>query len=340
VDFLRHHKLLVDVVGGQLIPLSVASAADGSEEVFAVYRRLQQQETKLRPPAVKLAAAGSTQAPLAAMGGDRSYAQAVKDGIGGSGPAGPPGSPTTAASHPAASQTYWPSIVAEFPGVTQPFTVASSPSQSVQHHIITKGRPVTPKFRRLDPARLAAAKAEFSKMLAWWCGAQADAGKARCTWCVKKTSKDKYPLPNMADLSSRLEGCTVFSKLDLQKDYLQVPVSEDDIPKTAIITPFGLFEFMRMPFGLRNAGMTFQRMMDQIFFYLPCVFIYLDDLLVASRSVEEHRRHLRQVLQLLQANGLVINEEKCLFGQTSLEFLGHLVQGQTVSGRCRTEWWP
>jgi Reverse transcriptase (RNA-dependent DNA polymerase) len=70
----------------------------------------------------------------------------------------------------------------------------------------------------------------------------------------------------VADLSSRLEGCTVFSKLDLQKGYLQVPVSEEDIPKTAIITPFGLFEFMRMPFGLRNAGMTFQRMMDQIFF--------------------------------------------------------------------------
>jgi Reverse transcriptase (RNA-dependent DNA polymerase) len=75
----------------------------------------------------------------------------------------------------------------------------------------------------------------------------------------------------------------VFSKLDLQKGYLQVPVNEADIPKTAIITPFGLFELMRMPFGLRNAGMTFQRMMDQIFFDLPCVFIYLDDLLVASR---------------------------------------------------------
>jgi hypothetical protein len=80
------------------------------------------------------------------------------------------------------------------------------------------------------------------------------------------TTEDRYPLPNMADLSSRLDGCTIFSKLDLQKGYLQVPVKQQDIPKTAIITPFGLFEFLCMPFGLRYAGMTFQRMMDQLFF--------------------------------------------------------------------------
>jgi cleavage and polyadenylation specificity factor subunit 1 len=102
------------------------------------------------------------------------------------------------------------------------------------------------------------------------------------------TTEDKYPLPNMADLSSRLDGCSIFSKLDLQKGYLQVPVRQEDIPKMAIITPFGLFKFLRMPFGLRNAGMTFQRMMDQLFFDLPCVFVYLDDLLVASRSVQDH----------------------------------------------------
>jgi transposase InsO family protein len=145
------------------------------------------------------------------------------------------------------------------------------------------------------------------------------------------TTEDKYPLPNMADLSSRLDSCVIFSKLDLQKGYLQVPVKEDDIPKTAIITPFGLFEFTRMPFGLKNAGMTFQRMMDQIFFDLPCVFVYLDDLLVASTSVDEHAHHLRQVLGLLAKNGLVINQDKCVFGRASLEFLGHQVQAGGIS---------
>jgi hypothetical protein len=84
-----------------------------------------------------------------------------------------------------------------------------------------------------------------------------------------------------------------------KKGYLQVPVKEEDIPKMAVITPFGLFEFTRMLFGLKNAGITFQRMMDQIFFDLPMVFVYLDDLLVASSSVEEHKHHLRQVLALL-----------------------------------------
>jgi cleavage and polyadenylation specificity factor subunit 1 len=76
------------------------------------------------------------------------------------------------------------------------------------------------------------------------------------------TREDKYPLPNMGDLAGHLDSCKVFTKLDLQKGYLQVPVAAADIPKTAIIMPFGLFEFNRMPFGLRNAGMTFQRLMD------------------------------------------------------------------------------
>jgi Reverse transcriptase (RNA-dependent DNA polymerase) len=144
-------------------------------------------------------------------------------------------------------------------------------------------------------------------------------------------AEDRYPLPNMADLSARLEGCTIFSKLDLQKGYLQVPVRSEDIAKTAIITPFGLFKFMRMPFGLCNACMTSQRMMDELFFDMPCVFVYLDDLLVASRSAAEHHLHLLQVLQQLQSNGLVINKDKCIFGQESLDFLGHKVQASGIS---------
>jgi Reverse transcriptase (RNA-dependent DNA polymerase) len=91
------------------------------------------------------------------------------------------------------------------------------------------------------------------------------------------TTANKYLLPNMADFAARLDVCKVFSKLDLNKGYLQVPVAEADIPKTALITPFGLFKFVRMPFALKNAGMMFQRMMDAIFADLPFVFIYLDD---------------------------------------------------------------
>jgi hypothetical protein len=243
---------------------------------------------------------------------------------------------------PAVNESEWTSILREFPAVTQPFTVASSPSHGVEHIIETAGRPTTARFRRLDPVRLAAAKQEFQKMLAAGVIRRSSSSWSSPLHMVKKkcgtwrpcgdyrrlnsaTVEDKYPLPNMGDLSSRLDGCTIFSKLDLQKGYYQVPVAAADIAKTAVITPFGLFEFVRMPFGLKNAGMTFQRLMDRIFFDLPYSFCYLDDLLVASRSEEDHRRQLREVLSRLQQNGLVVNEEKCVFGQPAIEFLGHAV---------------
>jgi hypothetical protein len=145
------------------------------------------------------------------------------------------------------------------------------------------------------------------------------------------TVEDKYPLPNMGDLSSRLDGCVIFSKLDLQKGYYQVPVAAVDIPKTAVITPFGLFEVFCMPSGLKNAGMTFQRLIDRITFDMLYSFCYLDDLLVASRSAEDHCRHLKEVLGRLQQNGLVLNTDKCTFGQSTVEFLGHSVSAAGVS---------
>ncbi|WP_353213430.1 reverse transcriptase domain-containing protein, partial [Rhodovarius sp.] len=142
------------------------------------------------------------------------------------------------------------------------------------------------------------------------------------------TKPDKYPLPNMADFSGRLDGCQVFSKLDLRKGYLQVPVRPSDVAKTAIITPFGLWEFLRMPFGLKNAGMTFQRLMDRVLQGLDFVFVYLDDILIASKDMASHAVHLREVLSRLQEHGLVLNVDKCSFGQPTVEFLGHQVSGQ------------
>ena len=126
------------------------------------------------------------------------------------------------------------------------------------------------------------------------------------------TTPDQYPLPNMQDVAAKLHSCTMFSKVDRVKGYHQVPVAPRDIPKTAIIMPFGLFEYVYMPFGLRNAVQTFQRLMDNILGDLPYIFVYLDNI-IFSRDQQEHAEHLEELFHRLQENGLVINPAKCEF---------------------------
>jgi hypothetical protein len=132
------------------------------------------------------------------------------------------------------------------------------------------------------------------------------------------TEPDKYPLPRMDDLAASLSGCRVFSKLDLKQGYHQIPMRAADIKKTAIITPFGLFEYTRMPFGLRNSGQTFQRLMDRVIAGLEGVCCYLDDILVASPDERSHCRHLQMLFSRLREFELVLNVGKCVFGPQNL----------------------
>ena len=237
-------------------------------------------------------------------------------------------------------------LLLDFPAVTNLSKKLPTVIHKVQHHIETVGRPVSAKYRRLDAEKLAAAKAEFQEMERQGIVRRSDSSWASPLHMVKKsdgtwrpcgdfrrlnvqTQPDRYTCPNIGDLTARLAGCKVFSKLDLRKGYHQVPVRPADIKKTAIITPFGLFEFLRMPFGLRNAGQTFQRMMDNVLGGLECAFVYLDDVLVASSNHQEHTAHLKEVLSRLQRHGLVLNAEKCQLGVSELDYLGHHV---TASG--------
>ena len=145
------------------------------------------------------------------------------------------------------------------------------------------------------------------------------------------TQPDRYPIPRLRDFTHNLNGCTHFSKIDLQSAYHQIDVDEESIPKTALTTPFGMFEFLKMPFGLRNASQTFQRLMNELFGDLDFVFVYIDDLLVASRSQAEHLAHLRIVFERLASYGILINPAKSEFGKNELEYLGHKVTKTGIS---------
>lgn len=139
----------------------------------------------------------------------------------------------------------------------------------------------------------------------------------------KITVKDPFPLPRIDDLMAKVGDCSVFSTLDLHSGYHQIPLSPDAQPLTAFSTPFGHYEYKVMPFGLCNAPATFSRYMSRLLSDLPNVFVYLDDILIASPDKESHLQHLRSVLTRLKNEGLICKRKKCFFLQESVEFLGH-----------------
>ena len=147
----------------------------------------------------------------------------------------------------------------------------------------------------------------------------------------EKSMVDAYPMPRIDDLIDRLGKAKFVTTLDLTKGYWQVPVVDGDRAKTAFTTPFGLYQFNVMPFGLQGAPATFQRLMDGVLRDLDQFSAaYLDDVIIFSETWEDHMLHLTTVFQRLREAGLTVKAKKCQFGMSHCVYLGHIVGNGTV----------
>src|SRR4051812_4096553 len=161
------------------------------------------------------------------------------------------------------------------------------------------------------------------------------------------TIKNKYPLPRINDLFDQLEGACVFSKIDLRSGYFQLKIREHDIPKTAFGTRYGSYEYTVMPFGLTNAPSYFMNMMNKVFmeFLDKFVVVFIDDILIYSKNVEDHEKNLRLIMEKLREHQLYAKFDKCEFWLSEVGFLRHIVSKEGIAVdpskvTAVTEWEP
>ncbi|KAD7479605.1 hypothetical protein E3N88_02741 [Mikania micrantha] len=149
----------------------------------------------------------------------------------------------------------------------------------------------------------------------------------------KVTIKNKYPLPRIDDLFDQLQGASWFSKIDLRSGYHQLKVKEEDVPKTAFRTRYGHYEFVVMPFGLTNAPAAFMDLMNRVCRPMldKSVIVFIDDILIFSRTEKDHSQHLREMLMTLRRERLYAKFSKCAFWLREVQFLGHVVNSSGIS---------
>ncbi|MCO5571737.1 hypothetical protein L7F22_025485 [Adiantum nelumboides] len=140
------------------------------------------------------------------------------------------------------------------------------------------------------------------------------------------TIKNRFLVPRVEDLFDKLQGSTYFSRIDLKSGYHQIRIVDEDIVKTAFRTTFGLYEYLVMPFGLTNALATFNRMMERIFQpHRNFTGVFFDDVIIYSKTIEEHKEHLKVIFQALRDNKLYVNQKKSEFFLQEIQYLGHII---------------
>lgn len=218
----------------------------------------------------------------------------------------------------------------------------------VQHRIETTGNPIKQRYYPLSPARQKQLEAELDEMLKLgvvrpsrspWSNpviivSKKDGSGRLCLDSRKlnnSTLRDSYPLPYISRILDKLRGARFVSSIDLSKAFWQIALHKDSCEKTAFVVPGrGLFEFVRMPFGLKNAPSELQRLADFLFGpeFDDNVFCYLDDLILISEDLETHFKLLLKVFQRLKEAGLTVNLKKCEFCKEELKYLGYIVDSK------------
>src|SRR5438132_1790391 len=243
-------------------------------------------------------------------------------------------------------------VVSDYPDVFPEELPGLPPDRAVEFSIelIPGTAPVFRRPYKMSPNDLAEMKVQLQELLdkgfirpsssSWGCPAMFVDKKDQTKRLVvdygslnEVTVKNKYPLPDINILFDQLSGAKVFSKIDLRSGYHQIKVREEDIPKTAFSTRYGLYEFLVMSVGLTNAPAFFMYLMNSVFMMEldVCVVIFIDDILVYSKNEEEHAKHLRIVLDRLQEHQLYAKFSKCQFWLKEVSFLDHILSEKGVA---------